>query len=109
MIRDGRAYGTLDPEQRFYKASQQMTSHVAIRTSPREDLYVVLAGQDSDTKKAIVQVFINPLVMWVWVGGAVVALGTLLALVPSRVEREMAEMRREQEEAVEIRDLEREE
>jgi hypothetical protein len=41
----------------------------------------------------------------VWVGGAVVFLGTLLALVPSRVEREMAEMRREQEAAVGISDL----
>jgi len=102
VIRDGKALGTVEPEQRFYKASQEATSHVAIRTSPREDLYVVLAGQDADTKKAIVQAFINPLVMWVWVGGAVVFLGTLLALIPSRVEREMAEMRREQEAAVGI-------
>jgi cytochrome c-type biogenesis protein CcmF len=109
VIRDGRALGLVEPEQRFYKASQQATSHVAIRTSPREDLYVVLAGQDPDSKKAIIQVFINPLVMWVWVGGAVFLLGTLLALVPSRVEREMAEMRREQEEAVEIQDLESQE
>jgi cytochrome c-type biogenesis protein CcmF len=106
VIRDGQALGTVDPEQRFFKANQEATSHVAIRTSPREDLYVVLAGQDPDTKKAIVQVFINPLVMWVWVGGAVVFLGTLLALIPSRVEREMAEMRREQEEAVAIEGFE---
>jgi len=105
VIRDGRALGLMEPEQRFYTASQQATSHVAIRTSAREDLYVVLAGQDPDSKKAIVQVFINPLVMWVWVGGAVFLLGTLLALVPSRVEREMAEMRRQHEEAVEIQEL----
>jgi cytochrome c-type biogenesis protein CcmF len=105
VIRDGRAYGLMEPEQRFYTASQQATSHVAIRTSPREDLYVVLAGQDPDSKKAIIQVFINPLVMWVWVGGVVLLLGTLLALVPSRVEREMAEMRRQHEEALEIQEL----
>ncbi|HUI43900.1 MAG TPA: heme lyase CcmF/NrfE family subunit [Terriglobia bacterium] len=109
VIRDGHALGTVDPEQRFYKASQEATSHVAIRSSPREDLYVVLAGQDPDTKKAIVQVFINPLVMWVWVGGMVVALGTLLALIPSRVEREMAEMRRAQDETVQIQNLETQE
>ena len=105
VIRDGQAVGSAEPEQRFYKASQEAVGHVSIRTSPREDLYVVLAGTDPDTKKAIVQVFINPLVMWVWVGGAVVFLGTLLALVPSRVEREMAEMRREQEAAVGMSDL----
>jgi len=106
VLRDGQAFGTVDPEQRFFKANQEATSHVAIRTSPREDLYVVLAGQDPDTKKAIVQVFINPLVMWVWVGGAVLLLGTLLALIPSRVEREMAEIRREQEEAFAIEGFE---
>ena len=105
VIRDGHALGLMEPEQRFYTASQQATSHVAIRTSPREDLYVVLAGQDPDSKKAIVQVFINPLVMWVWVGGVVLLLGTLLALVPSRVEREMAEIRRQHEEALEIQEL----
>ncbi|HEV2383396.1 MAG TPA: heme lyase CcmF/NrfE family subunit [Terriglobia bacterium] len=105
VIRDGQALGSVEPEQRFYKASQEAVGHVSIRSSSREDLYVVLAGQDPDTKKAIVQVFINPLVMWVWVGGAVVFLGTLLALVPSRVEREMAEMRREQEAAVGMSDL----
>jgi cytochrome c-type biogenesis protein CcmF len=105
VIRDGRALGSVEPEQRFYKASQEAVGHVSITSSPREDLYVVLAGQDPDTKKAIIQVFVNPLVMWVWVGGAVVFLGTLLALVPSRVEREMAEMRREQEAAVGMSDL----
>jgi cytochrome c-type biogenesis protein CcmF len=52
---------------------------------------------DPDTGKAIIQVFVNPLVMWVWIGGVVVLLGTLLALVPSRVEREMAELRSAQE------------
>src|SRR6516165_145166 len=43
VLRDGQAFGTVDPEQRFFKANQEATSHVAIRTSPREDLYVVLA------------------------------------------------------------------
>jgi cytochrome c-type biogenesis protein CcmF len=67
-------------------------------------LYVVLAGLDQDTGKAAIEVFINPLVMWVWIGGVVVFLGTLLALVPSRVEREMAEIRRAQEMAMQASD-----
>ena len=60
----------------------------------------MLAGGDQETGKAIVQVFINPLVAWVWIGGVVVLLGTLLALVPSRVEREMAQIRQAPEEAL---------
>jgi cytochrome c biogenesis factor len=43
--------------------------------------------------------------VWVWIGGVVVFLGTLLALVPSRVEREMAEIRRTQGVAAQVDDL----
>jgi cytochrome c-type biogenesis protein CcmF len=77
---------------------------VAIHPTLAEDLYVVLAGIDPDTGKAIIQVFVNPMVMWVWIGGVVVLLGTLLALVPSRVEREMAELRQAQELAAQASD-----
>jgi len=98
--KDGHALGTMESEKRFYKASQQPISHVSIRSSLAEDLYVVLEGQDADSGKAIIQVFLNPLVMWVWIGGIVVFLGTLLALIPSRVDRELAQVRQGQEEAV---------
>lgn len=98
VTKDGRALGTLRPERRFYKASQQPISHVAIRKSLAEDLYVVLAGQDQETGKAIVEAFVNPLVTWVWLGGLVVFFGTLLAMVPSRVEREMTQIRQLREE-----------
>jgi cytochrome c-type biogenesis protein CcmF len=101
VTKDGHALGTLHPERRLFKASQQPISHVAIRPSLKEDLYVVLAGQDQDTGKAVVEVFVNPLVDWVWIGGFIVFLGTLLAMVPSRVEREMVEAKRPSEVAVE--------
>jgi cytochrome c-type biogenesis protein CcmF len=105
VTKDGHAFTTMHPEKRFYKASQQPTSYVSIRPTLAEDLYVVLSGFDQDTGKAVIEVFINPLVMWVWIGGVVVFLGTLLALVPSRVEREMAEIRRTQDVAVQLDDL----
>jgi len=97
ITKDGKPLGTLNPDRRFFKASQQPTSHVAIRSSLAEDLYTVLAGQDPDSGRAVVEVFVNPLVRWVWLGGFVMFFGTLLALVPSRVERQMAEIRQAQE------------
>jgi cytochrome c-type biogenesis protein CcmF len=104
VTKDGHAFTSMHPEKRFYKASQQPTSYVSIHPTLAEDLYVVLSGLDQDTGKAAIEVFVNPLVMWVWIGGVVVFLGTLLALVPSRVEREMAEIRRAQEVAAEVND-----
>ncbi|PYV16084.1 MAG: cytochrome C biogenesis protein [Acidobacteria bacterium] len=101
IVKDGRALGTVLPEKRLFKASQESISHVALRPSLAQDLYVVLAGNDEDTGKVLIQVFINPLVAWVWMGGLVVFLGTLLAMVPSRIERELEGLRRPVEEAIE--------
>ncbi|MGH9352351.1 MAG: heme lyase CcmF/NrfE family subunit, partial [Terriglobia bacterium] len=103
VLKDGKAYATVSPQRRFYKASQQPISHVAIRRTLKEDLYVVLAGRDPGTNKAVIEVFVNPLVVWVWVGGIIMVLGTLIALIPSRVEREMAQIRNAQMESLEER------
>ncbi|MGH9448253.1 MAG: heme lyase CcmF/NrfE family subunit, partial [Terriglobia bacterium] len=103
VVKDGKAFAMVKPERRFYKASQQPISHVAIHRTLAGDLYVVLAGQDAGTGKAVIEVFINPLVNWVWIGGIVFVLGTLIAFVPSRVEREMAQLRQAQAEALEER------
>ncbi len=101
VTRDGRALGEMRPQKRVYMASQEALSHIALRTNLARDLYVVLAGQDPDSGKVLIHVIINPLVQWVWIGGLVVLLGTILALFPSRVERQMDEIRKTQEEALE--------
>jgi len=105
VTQNGHALGALEPERRFYKASQQPITHVAVHNSLAEDLYTVLAGQDQESGKLVVEAFVNPLVLWVWLGGTVVFLGTLLTLVPSRVEREMAEIRQAEEVALEERNI----
>ena len=83
-------YGTkvanLYPERRLYKAGQeqQPTSEVAIYSTAKNDMYVVMAGSTPDGRKAIMQVFYNPLTMWVWIGGIVLVIGTLIALLPNK-------------------------
>jgi cytochrome c-type biogenesis protein CcmF len=88
VYQNGKLIDTLLPERRFYRASEQPTSEVALRSTLKEDLYVVLAGFSSDGKRAIVHVYLNPLVSWIWIGGLVFMLGTLICLVPSKHERE---------------------
>jgi cytochrome c-type biogenesis protein CcmF len=48
-----------------------------------EDLYIVYLGT-SDDGRALVQVYVNPLVTWVWIGTVVMFLGTLLTIVPEQ-------------------------
>ncbi len=90
VTQGGELLGTLTPEQRFFKASQQAATVVAIRGFPStlvEDLYVVFSGREEKTGRAVIEVYVNPLVAWVWIGGFVTFLGTLLALFPSVSER----------------------
>ena len=101
VTKDGHSLGVMRPQKRFYLASQQPLTHIALKSNLARDLYVVVAGQDPSTRKAIIHVIINPLVQWVWIGGMIVLLGTILALIPSRIERQMSEMHKGQEEAVE--------
>jgi cytochrome c-type biogenesis protein CcmF len=46
-------------------------------------LYVVYEGTNPDNGQPIIKAFLNPLVSWIWVGVAIMAFGTLIALVPS--------------------------
>ncbi len=82
----GSQIGTLEPEQRVYKASRQPTSEVAIRRRLNEDLYLNFAGVTNDgSNKAIIQSYVFPLVSWIWIGFWVLMAGTLICLVPPKV------------------------
>ena len=84
VLQDGRQLDTLRPEKRFYKKPEQPTTEVAIRSTLGADLYLVLGSYDDASKMATIQAYINPLVSWLWWGGIVLAVGTVVTIVPSR-------------------------
>ncbi|MGC2420716.1 MAG: heme lyase CcmF/NrfE family subunit [Candidatus Acidiferrales bacterium] len=84
VFRNGRSVMMLYPERRFFLASQVTETMVAIETSPLRDLYVVYAGSSPENGKPVIHAYLNPLVKFIWFGGLIVALGTGLALLPSR-------------------------
>jgi cytochrome c-type biogenesis protein CcmH/NrfF len=49
-----------------------------------EDFYVVLAAYDVSAQTAHLKLVVNPLVNWVWLGFGVLALGTIIALLPEK-------------------------
>jgi cytochrome c-type biogenesis protein CcmF len=84
LYEHGEKVAVMYPERRTYKASGQPTSEISIRSTLKEDLYVVFASPNRDGSKAIIQVYLNPLVAWVWIGGVVLGLGTLIAMLPNK-------------------------
>jgi cytochrome c-type biogenesis protein CcmF len=83
VYRNGKKITQLAPEKRFYVASQQVQTMVANHSTLAWDLYVIYAGQNPDTNRPIIKVFLNPLVAWIWIGVVIVIAGTLVALVPN--------------------------
>ena len=76
--------------RRIYRASKSNTTEVAIKRSLIEDLYLSFAGLTQDGEKAIIQAYVFPLVMWVWIGYWVLLIGTLVCLVPPKVRMQYA-------------------
>ena len=74
----------LYPERRFFPTNEESGTMVAIYSTLRDDLYVVYAGQSPDTQVPVIHAYLNPLVKWVWLGGAIVVMGTFVALLPNR-------------------------
>jgi len=73
----------MSPEKRVYAVNGQPQTMVANHSTMRWDLYLVYEGRDATSNLPIIKAFLNPLVMWIWVGLLVVVFGTLVALVPS--------------------------
>ena len=72
---------TLQPDRASYAGlGGQSLTHVAISSTPIADVYVVLAGID-DNGSASFRIFVNPLVAWIWSGGAIIILGVILGNV----------------------------
>jgi cytochrome c-type biogenesis protein CcmF len=82
---DGKQIDGLYPARWAYRRhEQEPTTEVAIRRTPAEDLYAVLGGFDLADQSATLQLVVNPLVNWIWVGFGIMALGTGIALLPER-------------------------
>ncbi|HEX6512259.1 MAG TPA: heme lyase CcmF/NrfE family subunit [Chloroflexota bacterium] len=58
------------------------TSEIVIRSTPFEDLYVVLSDWTPDSSAATLLLFVNPMVTWLWFGGTIVVIGTVVTAWP---------------------------
>jgi cytochrome c-type biogenesis protein CcmF len=74
----------LAPGQRFYPNQQTPFASVDARYHWAEDLYVILSAFERDGKSATIKAMINPMISWIWIGGVIILLGVLVAVLPER-------------------------
>jgi len=84
VARGGRDLGVLTPRMNQYESQREPVGTPAVRTSLFEDLYLSVMNIDPGQGTLGLLAMVNPMVAWIWGAAAVMALGGLAALVPSR-------------------------
>jgi cytochrome c-type biogenesis protein CcmF len=83
LLRNGRAVAALHPEKRFFAVENGAATGVAIHTNLLADVYAVIGDPDGDGGY-VLRLYHNPLVPWIWLGAAAMALGGLVSLTDRR-------------------------
>jgi cytochrome c-type biogenesis protein CcmF len=85
IFHKGNEAGTMQPSLKYYPNSQQPIGTPAVRSTLKEDLYLTLMAFDQEEgAHATIRAIVNPAVPWLWIGGMIVALGAILAVMPQR-------------------------
>ena len=61
-----------------------------MRAGPTGDVYLTIAGNrppDVGASEVHLEVFLKPLIIWLWIGGLMMAVGTLFAAFPGNRRR----------------------
>jgi cytochrome c-type biogenesis protein CcmF len=80
---NGRFVKTLHPRNELYTRTQQPMTIPDARSTISEDFYVIMINWEATSANAATfRVYLNPLINWIWTGGIVFILGTLIAAWP---------------------------
>jgi cytochrome c-type biogenesis protein CcmF len=83
VLEDGKEIAKMTPAKWFFnKREEEPTTEVAIRRTPAEDVYIVLAGFDVAAQSGVYKMTVNPLVNWVWVGLVIMVIGSIITMLP---------------------------
>jgi len=84
-IDGGQAYA---PAVSKYKAMGSNIGTPSVKTSFVKDIYLTLEPPVKPTSdSAKIKVFIKPMIMWLWIGGGLMGIGTLLSVFPGKRRR----------------------
>jgi len=80
----GKTLGRVSPAKFVYRTLPDMpTTEVAIASTLAGDLYVILNSVNPATQVGTFKVIVRPFVGWIWLGGILMMLGTVIAMAPT--------------------------
>jgi cytochrome c-type biogenesis protein CcmF len=84
---NGQPVGNIYPTHEYFVVQEQPMTIPDKRSTLADDLYIIIGGWENNGETATFKVYINPLVNWIWLGGIVMMLGSLVAAWPTPQER----------------------
>jgi cytochrome c-type biogenesis protein CcmF len=84
VLIDGREVGSMDPRLNYYGGRNEPITTPAVRSRAHNDLYVTLIAFEENGANVTLTVIVEPLVVWIWIGGIIMGLGALIGLIPMR-------------------------
>jgi cytochrome c-type biogenesis protein CcmF len=86
VTEQGKPVAQLHAEKRFYQIQKTVMTEAAVHARLSRDLFVAL-GEEMAGPSWSVRLYVKPFVRWVWLGGLLMALGGLIALLDKRYRR----------------------
>jgi cytochrome c-type biogenesis protein CcmF len=85
VFHNGNDDGILTPALKFFPTQQSPIGRAVHQSSLSEDIYLILSGfSEIDRNQATLKALVRPLVIWMWIGGFVIAFGTLICIWPMK-------------------------
>jgi cytochrome c-type biogenesis protein CcmF len=81
VYQNGRQVAEVKPRQDYFTVQQQPVTVPGVYTTAGTDVYTLLVGWELNgdaIKDATFKVYINSLINWVWIGGILMILGTII-------------------------------
>ncbi len=81
VLKGGERIATLNPRLNYYRMSDSPISTPAVRMRPHEDLYLNLMAFEQSGESVTIRALIEPMVVWIWIGGMIIGVGAGIALL----------------------------
>ncbi|MEL7285533.1 MAG: cytochrome c-type biogenesis CcmF C-terminal domain-containing protein, partial [Pseudomonadota bacterium] len=83
ITRKDRRIAVLNPEQRMYPVERNNTTEGAMEVGAMRILYAA-KGEGNPEEGWVVSVYYHPLVIWIWIGALMMALGGFASVADRR-------------------------
>ncbi|MGZ4801993.1 MAG: heme lyase CcmF/NrfE family subunit [Acidimicrobiia bacterium] len=83
LTKDGKRLGTYAPAVSTFPNSTSAIGTPSVRTGLIEDVYLTIISSPNEKGRITVGIAVNSMTLWIWLGGGLMALGTIVAIGPT--------------------------